>query len=301
MDSIKEILASTFWADIVRALVTVLAGVIAARVLGKIVDRAAKRNLDKHNAALLRKITTYAVLSASLLVALSTLGIKLSGLLAAAGLLTVALGFAAQTSVSNIISGFFLLMEKPFEVGDVVDIEGNVGVVLSLDLLSTKLRTFDNLFVRIPNENILKKSVKTFSKYQVRRIDIKFSIAYKEKITEAKEVVRDFLKSSSLVLEDPRPLIITRTLGDSGVDFVAKVWIDRTKLLEARDSVTAGIKKALDEAGIEIPFPHLTMYMGDPGQLRAQGRGMAPLTARSPKARALTMGRPRPPKRPRRN
>jgi small-conductance mechanosensitive channel len=155
-------------------------GIIAAKVLGKMLDRFTRRNLDKHSAALLHKIAIYIIISASVLAALSTLGIKLSGLLATAGLLTVALGFAAQTSVSNIISGFFLLMEKPFEVGDVVEVEGEVGIVLSLDLLSTKLRTF--------------------------------------------------LKASPIVLEDPKPMIITTSLADSGIQFEAKVWIDRTQL-----------------------------------------------------------------------
>ena len=172
-----------------------------------------------------------------------------------------------------------------------------MGIVLSLDLLSTKLRTFANLFVRIPNENILKNSVKTFSKYKIRRITVDFSIAYKEKIAEAKEVVRKFPKASPLVLEDPKPMTIATSLADSGVLLEGIVWIDRTQLLKAKDVVTAGIKKALDDAGIEIPHPHLTLYLGDPKLLSKKGSAVAPFGARIPKTRILPLKHSHRPKR----
>ena len=119
--------------------------------------------------------------------ALRELGFKLSVLLGAAGVLTVAVGFASQTSASNIISGLFLLGERPFSVGDVIRVGSTTGEVLSIDLLSAKLRTFENLFVRIPNETLIKSEVTNLSRLPVRRLDLKIGIAYKEEVGENKE------------------------------------------------------------------------------------------------------------------
>jgi small-conductance mechanosensitive channel len=273
MEEVSRLFANATASGIIKAAVIVVTGLLAARILGKTVEKSMTDRFDRHKGTLARKITTYLILLSVLMVVLSTFGIRLSGLLAAAGLFSVALGFAAQTSVSNAISGFFLLMEKPFAVDDVIDVEGAVGIVLSMDMLSTKLRTFDNLYLRIPNETILKSKVKTITKYSIRRIDIDFSIAYREKISCAKEVVTNFVKAHPLVLEDPAPQVFTLSMGDSGINLKARVWINRQNYINAVDQLNQGIKDALDEAGIEIPYPHLMLYFGEKPQFSISGKG----------------------------
>jgi small-conductance mechanosensitive channel len=273
MEELSKFFANATVAGIIKATVIMVAGLLTIRVLSRIVEKSLTERFDRHTASIAKKIITYLLLLAILMVVLSTFGIKLTALLAAAGLFTVAIGFAAQTSISNIISGFFLLLERPFEVDDIVEVEGTAGIVLSMDMMSTKIRTFDNLFVRIPNEAILKATVKTISKYAIRRIDVDFGIAYNEKISHAKEVVTAFLKSHPLVLEDPEPLVFTLSMGDSAVNLRARVWINRNNYISGIDQITHGIKDTLDEANIEIPYPHLTLYFGEKPEFAISGNG----------------------------
>ncbi|MFT6270035.1 MAG: small-conductance mechanosensitive channel [Alphaproteobacteria bacterium] len=129
------------------------------------------------------------------------LGFDLSVVLGAAGIFSVAIGFASQTSASNLISGLFLMMERPFSVGDIIRVESTTGEVISIDLLSVKIRTFDNLFVRIPNESRIKTQVTTLTRFPIRRADLQIGIAYKEDIERVKEILNN-------VATKPIPILI---------------------------------------------------------------------------------------------
>lgn len=273
MEELSKFFTNATIAGIIKVVVVVVVGLFTAKILGNIIEKSVTERFDPQKGNIARKLATYFILLAVLIVVLSTFGIGLTGLLAAIGLFTVAIGFAAQTSVSNVISGLFLQMERPFEVDDIIEVDGTAGVILSVDLLSTKLRTFDNLFIRIPNETLLKSTIKTISKYETRRIDIDFGIAYKENIAHSKEVITSFVQSHPLVLKDPEPLVFTLSLGDSSVNLKARVWINRNNYITAIDQLTEGIKNALDDAGIEIPFPHLSLYFGEKPEFSISGNG----------------------------
>ncbi len=273
MEELSKFFTNATIAGIIKVVVVVVVGLFTAKILGNIIEKSVTERFDPQKGNIARKLATYFILLAVLIVVLSTFGIGLTGLLAAIGLFTVAIGFAAQTSVSNVISGLFLQMERPFEVDDIIEVEGTAGVILSVDLLSTKLRTFDNLFIRIPNETLLKSTIKTISKYETRRIDIDFGIAYKENIAHSKEVITSFVQSHPLVLKDPEPLVFTLSLGDSSVNLKARVWINRNDYISAIDQLTEGVKNALDDAGIEIPFPHLSLYFGEKPEFSISGNG----------------------------
>src|SRR5699024_2454555 len=118
-------------------------------------------------------------------------GISLAPLLGAAGIAGVALGFASQTSVSNIISGLFLIAESPFKVDDIITVKSTTGVVLSIDILLVKLRTFDNQYVRIPNETLIKTEVTNITRFPIRRLNTTISVAYKEDIGQVREILME--------------------------------------------------------------------------------------------------------------
>ena len=202
---------------------------------------------------------------------LSELGFSLAPLLGAAGILGIALGFASQTSVSNIISGFFLLAEEPFMVGDIIDVEGIVGSVLTIDTLSVKIRTFDNKMVRIPNETLVKSRFTNITRFPIRRVDIIVGVAYKEDIGRVREVLLDVANENPHVLMEPEPLVIFDGYADSAINFKFAVWAKRESFLLVRNSITEDLKRRLDAEGIEIPFPHRTLYTGsvtDPFPIR---------------------------------
>jgi len=188
------------------------------------------------------------------------LGFKLAPLLGAAGILGIAIGFASQTSVSNIISGIFLIVEKPFVVGDVISVGDIQGEILSIDMLSIKLRTFDNRFVRIPNETLIKSPVTNVTYFPIRRADLKISVAYKEDIARVRKVLLELANKNPLCLQEPEPLVIFQEFGDSSINFTFAVWTQRTDFLKLRNSLQDEIKARFDQEGIEIPFPQRTLW-----------------------------------------
>ncbi len=247
----------------VEATVKVLLGIFLGRLAGTGVVRIFGDKADAHQTMLLRRITFYVVLALFLVSAIHTLGFQLGVLLGAAGILTVAIGFASQTSVSNLISGLFLLGEKPFAVGEVIKVGNTTGEVLSIDLLSVKLRTFDNLFVRLPNETMIKSEITNLRRFPIRRLDLQVGVAYKEDMRAVRKVLLAVADANPLCLEEPRPLIIFQGFQDSALGFQLSAWTRSDNFLELRTTLPTEIKEAFDAAGIEIPFPHRTLYTGE--------------------------------------
>ncbi len=229
------------------------------RVIPRLTQRAAT-----HTRVLIQTFYVYAVYVVAGIWILAVFGVNPAGIFTTLGLFSVAIGFAAQTSVSNLISGLFLLFERPFSVGDVIEVNGQTGIVLSIGLLSTRMRTFDNVLLRVPNENILKSTVKTFTAYDIRRIDLEVGISYDDDIDHAKAVIRRFLDENPVFLMEPQPIIMVSSLGDSSVNLKVMVWIRRTDILKAKDTLVGGIKKALDAAGITIPYPQRVVHIVNP-------------------------------------
>lgn len=245
-----------------KALATLAVGLLVARLGGRLVGRVASARADAQFTLIARRLTFYGLLGIAIASTLSVLGVDLSVLLGAAGILTVALGFASQTSASNIISGLFLLGERPFVVGDVIRVGDTTGEVVSVDMLSVKLRTFDNLFVRVPNESLLKSQLTNLSRYPIRRVDVQLGVAYKEDIERVRELLFALADRHPLCLDEPRPLFIFTGYGDSAILLQFSVWAARENFLEVVNGIKLEIKRAFDEAGIEIPFPHRSLYAG---------------------------------------
>ncbi|NNF06481.1 MAG: mechanosensitive ion channel family protein [Candidatus Eisenbacteria bacterium] len=248
---------------VLYAVITLVVGVAVARLARSLVRRASADRLSPQGMMLLSRVVFFVILGLVFSSVLHQLGFKLGVLLGAAGILTVAIGFASQTSASNLISGLFVIAERPFVVGDVIKIDDLVGEVLSIDLLSAKLRTFDNLYVRVPNESIIKSRITNLTYFPIRRLDIQMGVAYREDIEKTKEVLFKVADQNPLCLDEPKPLFIFQKFGDSALEFQFSVWATRVNFLDLRNGINSEIKAAFDEAGIEIPFPHRTIYMGE--------------------------------------
>lgn len=259
---LREWLTPERLAALASAVITLVVGILLARLAAASVARVARRRADRQEVMILRRLTLYPILALVLLMVLHQLGFKLHVLLGAASILTVAIGFASQTSASNLISGLFLVIERPFVVGDIVRVEDSTGEVLSIDMLSVKLRTFDNLYVRVPNEMIIKTRVTNLTHFPIRRIDMAVGVAYKEDIGRVREVLARVADENPLCLDDPSPLYIFKGYGDSALEMQFSVWATRENFLLLRNSVFEEVKAAFDEEGIEIPFPHRTLYTG---------------------------------------
>ena len=257
--AVRELFTSVQTHAYVRAALIFVVGAVAARLVRRYLPTG---RLHPQHQLVLRRGLSYLVAGLTVSWMLRELGVSLSVLIGTAGILTVAVGFASQTSASNLISGLFLLGERPFVIGDIIRVGETTGYVVSIDLLSVKLRSFDNLLVRIPNETMLKSNVTNLTYFPIRRVDLQVGVAYKEDLGKVKEVLFDVAHKNPICLEEPKPAFIFLGYGDSALNFQFSVWAVKDKFLELRNAMYEQIKRAFDESGIEIPFPHRTLYAG---------------------------------------
>lgn len=247
---------------ILRIAALVFIGLPVFWFISNVVGRTIEKHATPQASMVARKFIRYTGVFIIILSVARQCGIPLTPLLGAAGIAGIAIGFASQTSVSNIISGMFLIAEKPFAVGDVVKVGSTTGMVLSIDLLSLKLRTFDNQFVRIPNETLMKTEVVNITRFPLRRLDFTISVAYREDLDRVRATLLDLAKNHPQVLDEPEPMALLTNYNNSGIDFLFAVWCVKADFFEIRKTLIPSIKKRFDAEGIEIPFPHVSLYAG---------------------------------------
>jgi small-conductance mechanosensitive channel len=250
-------------AAIFRATLWLFVGIPVLLAVVRWVKGWVQRHYSPQQAMVVGKIALYPGILLILVLTLLELGFNLAPLLGAAGVVGIAIGFASQTSVSNVISGFFLIGERPFQVDDVIQVGETVGRVLSIDTLSVKLRTFDNRFIRIPNETIVKSQVTTVTRFPIRRLDVNVGVAYKEDIPRCRDVLIDVCRANPRALMEPEPTVFFDGYGDSSLDLRLAVWTVRENFFTLKNTLLEQIKARFDDEGIEIPFPHRSLYAGE--------------------------------------
>ncbi|MCF7948069.1 MAG: mechanosensitive ion channel family protein [Spirochaetia bacterium] len=251
-----------FLHETIQIVLILVIGFLFVRLLNFVVRRSITRNASEQAKAIFHKIITYGGWALITLLVLSELGLRLSALLGAAGVVGIAVGIASQKSLGNIISGFFLMSDKTFEVGDVISVGTKTGVVHSLDLLSIKLRTFDNTLIRIPNDSIISTEITNITRFPIRRMDFKLQVAYKESLPKVKQLLFEAARANPLCLDEPEPFLLFKEFGASGVELQFAVWFEKSDYVSVKNSVFEDIKQSFDKAGIEIPFQHITLYAG---------------------------------------
>jgi small-conductance mechanosensitive channel len=238
-----------------RAAMIVVIGLVLARALAGLAGRLAERRGTAQAEMITRRLVFYAIIGLTIAMALDTVGVKLGVLLGAAGILTVAIGFAAQTSASNLISGVFLLGERPFSVGDTIEIGGTTGEVLAVDLLSVKLRTFNNLFVRVPNESLIKSQITNLSRNPIRRVEIELRVAYSEDLDRLRALLFSLADNDPDILEEPEPVVWVDRLGESAIHIRFLVWAaNRAGFFDARSRMLETVARALQQHRVAIGY-----------------------------------------------
>jgi small-conductance mechanosensitive channel len=233
-------------------VLTIVLGLFFVRLLAVLTQRYIMKKSTPQRQMIARKAISYTGFILVLMAVLGELGVKLTALLGAAGIVGIAVGFASQTSVSNIISGLFLISEKPFAVGDVIRIGGTTGIIQSIDLLSIKIRTFDNLFVRIPNEKILSSEVTNITRFPIRRMDITLQVAHGQDLERVHALLAEIARNNPWSLDEPEPVIVFTEFKEAGVEVLFGLWFAKTDFLNLKNSIMKSITSRFQADGIRF-------------------------------------------------
>ena len=260
-------IAAYFTAERVLVLAKVglilVVGLLVARLASKALGRLLLRSWNRDQTEFVRRACFYTTALLVVAWALNELGFKLGVLLGAAGVASVAIGFASQTYLSNLISGFLLFGERPFKLGDVIEVESVTGEVLAIDMISTKLRTFSNHYVRIPNELMIKSKVVNLTRFAIRRLDLMIPVAYEEDLGRVRAILQDVAENNSLCLQDPPPIFLVRSWDESCVTVQFSVWCQTAKWIAFQEAITIEIQRALAAQRVRYPYPHRVVLRGN--------------------------------------
>ena len=255
-------LGTTYGLQVIGAIVILIAGRIAAGIGRKLVEKLLiKAKQEVSIVSFVGNLCYFAILAFAVLAALAKFGIQTASFVAVLGAAGFAVGFALQGSLGNFAAGVLILVLRPFRVGDYIDSAGVSGTVKEIQLFTTVLATPDNVKIMVPNGKIFGDIIKNVSAYDTRRIDLVVGIGYVSSIQKAIEVVTNVIKEDARILSDPAPQVAVSEMADSSVNLVVRPWVGSQDYWAVRFDLTRRLKEALDENGIEIPFPQRVVHM----------------------------------------
>jgi small conductance mechanosensitive channel len=244
-------------------VVTVMVSWILAVLIGKAVKKAviriegASTLLKDFIVNIIRKL----IFIVGLVVALSMLGINVGPLLAAIGAAGFIIGFALQGTLSNFAAGIMILIYRPYDVGDLVEIGGTFGAVDAMTIVSTTLMTLDNQKVVVPNNMIWGDKITNVTGTDKRRVDMVFGIGYSDDMAKAQKILEEILVKHKAVLKDPEPIVKVHELADSAVNFAVRPWVKTENYWDVYWDITRTVKERFDAEGVSIPFPQRDVHM----------------------------------------
>jgi small conductance mechanosensitive channel len=252
------------WAwNIAKFLMILLSFYFGASIAARLVRHAAARmkGVSQLLVDFLSKFVKQVLTIIGMIVALGALEVDITPLLAALGAAGFVIGFALQGTLSNFASGLLILAYRPFDVGDVIEAAGVSGVVGSVSLFSTHIRTFDNKVMIVPNNDIWGGTITNATASDTRRVDMSFGIGYDDDIGTAKAILERLVKEHELVLDDPAPVVQLHELGDSSLNFVCRPWSKTGDYWTVYWDITRAVKEEFDRNGISIPFPQRDIHV----------------------------------------
>ena len=263
ISGIKIELTSEKLLDVLQFIGTLALIYIFFKILKVLSNKFLFKKMSMQAQHIIKKAIDYSAFVTIVLTVFHRLGINVSGLLGAAGIAGIAIGFAAQTSVSNIISGLFVITERAFKIGDTIEIADIIGTVQSIDLLSVALKTFDSQYVRVPNETIIKANLINYSHFPFRRVKTELSVSYDTDLRRAETILIDTAKKNRFIVDDPAPSVLWTAFDSSGISCALLAWTSVQDYGSARNSIFIDIDERLKAEGIEIPFDQLVVHTED--------------------------------------
>ncbi|MCD6382871.1 MAG: mechanosensitive ion channel family protein [Thermoplasmata archaeon] len=259
--------------DALKVILIFLVATLLSRILTSYIRVFFKGRLSKQPLSLLTKAVSYTIYLIAILMVLPIVGINPAGILVAGGILGIVLGFASQSVVSNLVSGIFLISEKPIKIGDVVSIEDVTGEVTDIKILSTTIKTFDGTLVRLPNNTVFNSPITNYVYHKVRRFEFIIGVRYSDDAKGAVDVIKRVLDEHPLVLKNPAPQVFVDKLADNSVNIVVRPWAPAQVWYDVKMDLLWKLKEAIEAAGYQIPFPQTEVWFNTPLKIERGSAG----------------------------
>jgi small conductance mechanosensitive channel len=252
-------------------VVIILIAMFLARLVGKAIEKvmARSRQTSQLLGDFLIVTSRRLVLAIGIIIGLAALEVNIGPLLAVIGAAGFVIAFALQDSLGNFASGILIMIFKPFDVGDQVEIGGVLGRVKSMNLLSVLIHTPDNKAVIIPNNNVWGDTITNVTGTDSRRVDLEFGIGYGDDIETAQQIMEQAVSEHPLVLKDPAPVVRVHALADSSVNFVCRPWVKTEDYWDVFWDLTRTVKERFDAGGVSIPFPQQDIHVIEALQVKS--------------------------------
>ena len=243
--------------------------IVTIRYLQSRVAHKTDSKIDDIVFDLLIRFADFIIYAVAIIIALDILGINVMPFIAGAGIVGLAIGFAAKDTLSNLISGILLIIDRPFEVNDRIEVwsapagSATWGDVIDIGLRATKIKTTDNIVIIIPNNEIMRRDIINYTIISEKiRVRINIGIAYDADLQKTKNVILQVAQATEGVVDDPPPKVVVRNFAESSVDLQLRVWIhDARKRMDTISYITDKVKEAFDREGIEIPYPKRDIFI----------------------------------------
>ena len=260
-DSIRNFL-TTAGADLLRGLLALAVGLFLVHWLLKLFDRYESRmKIEPTLKGFIRNLVRILLYVVVIMTAANTMGIPMTSIVTLLGSAGVAVSLAMQGALGNLIGGFILLLFKPIRAGEYVRIGENEGTVKSVGAFYTEITTIDNRLVHLPNGTLTNTAIVNFTREGTRRLDLTFSVGYESDMDQVYEVLNRVVTEEKELLADPLPTVNLLKCGDSSLDFTVRVWVNAADYWPVYFRMLDNGKRALDRAGISIPYPQMDVHM----------------------------------------
>jgi len=248
--------------QILAAIIILVVGLwLAKKIKAGFVSALNKKEVDPTLVGFFSSMLHGGLVIFIVIAAIGKLGVQTTSFVAVIGAAGLAVGLALQGSLSNFASGVLLILFKPFKAGDVIKAGGEAGVVVEVGILTTELKTPDNVKIIMPNSSIMGGSITNISAHPTRRVDMVVGVGYGDDLNKAKQIMEDLLAADERVLKDPAPTIAVSNLGDSSVDFVVRPWVNAADYWAVKFDFTKAVKEKFDAEGVSIPFPQRDVHL----------------------------------------
>jgi len=253
------------------AIILVVGGWIASggRVfVRKFLDRS---KVDPTTASFLANVAGYVLWTFVLLAALNQLGVQTASIIAVLAATALAVGLALRDSLSNLAAGLLMVVTRPFELGHWIETGGVTGTVEEIHIFTTRIRTFDNSIVSVPNAKVLGDKIVNQSITATKRVNLSVGVSYDSNLTQVRQVILDVIRRDDRILQDPAPSVTVKELADSSVNEIIRVWVKTDDQWPVSCDLLERIKSRFDEEGISMPFPQRDVHLHGIERFGARG------------------------------